>query len=586
MGLQLKTDRIAWTYTSVAIVWNLAIVAALSFLWTHRSQPSLRIRRLPLLFAGILSLHTYGCFVLFLYMMGSNFTCNAEFWIMSIYLPLGIALFHASNSQFLHLASRQKQFAHMSLKEQDPISEKKAQTLSRSRWRKVISGAERADNIERTLIYISIGLAVQFAITLFVFLGSRKFHSFGFFDYTVAGTDVEQREKCSKGWEWWLSIVWQFFWSWIYAPYCLWKSRGINDVHHWRIQTICCCIAGLPASPLWLAALYAPAFESVNEVFPPPVWFSICIFMMEVFAIGFPIADVLKGISLHQETLEAIANWEARRAANGFDSDATEGSFIHHPLSTATTLKSSDRNSISKTSFESQKSDMLTMNALENALRTNAVPLLRFASMKDFSGENVSFLTNLADWRRYWLSAKLSSAQHRHDQFIAATRIYAHFVSDFSEFPINISSKEKKRLQNVFEDAANLLYRHKRGSLASATSDNATPFDNILPTEPKNSFSSTTELQSTVNLDALGRANFRAVSSMREPYIDEVLTDIEVHEDFKETVFDAAESEIKYLVLTNTWPKFVNLGHASSQMSKNVDTERGNAWAKKILCSS
>ncbi|KAH9864282.1 hypothetical protein J1614_010216 [Plenodomus biglobosus] len=582
MGLQLKSDKIAWTYISIAIVWNLAIVAALSFLWTRRSLPSLRMRRLPILFVGILSLHTYGCFVLFLYTMGSGFPCNAEFWIMSIYLPLGIALFHTANSQFLHLASRQKQFTHVFLEEQDAMSQEKPQRDCRSRWRKVVYGAARAQSIERTLLYVGIGLTVQFAVTLFVFLGSKKFHSFGFFEYTVAGTDIEQRDRCSKGWEWWLSIVWQFFWSWIYAPYCLWISRGISDVHHWRIQTICCCIAGLPASPLWLAALYAPGFKSVNAVIPPPVWFAICIFMMEISAIGFPIADVMKSINLRQETLEAIANWEARQTAKQFDCDVTEGSSTHPSSSTATTIKSNGKNNLSKTSLETQKSDMLTMSAMENALRTNALPLLRFASTKDFSGENVSFLINLGDWRRYWFSSELPKDQRQHEQFIAATRVYAHFVSDYAEFPINISSREKKRLQNVFESACNLLHRRKDGSIASATSDNATPFDDILPTDPKSSFSSTTELQSHVRLDALGRANFRAASRMQDPFIDEILSDIEVHEEFEETIFDAAESEIKYLVLTNTWPKFVNLGHASSQMSRNTDAERGS-WAKKMF---
>lgn len=42
----------------------------------------------------------------------------------------------------------------------------------------------------------------------------------------------------------WLSIVWQFFWSWIYAPYTLWKARNIHDAHGWRTQTILVCIAG------------------------------------------------------------------------------------------------------------------------------------------------------------------------------------------------------------------------------------------------------------------------------------------------------------------------------------------------------
>lgn len=40
----------------------------------------------------------------------------------------------------------------------------------------------------------------------------------------------------------WLSIVWQFFWTWFYAPYLLWKTRNVRDTHGWRVQTIGCCL--------------------------------------------------------------------------------------------------------------------------------------------------------------------------------------------------------------------------------------------------------------------------------------------------------------------------------------------------------
>jgi hypothetical protein len=339
--------------------------------------------------------------------------------------------------------------------------------------------------------------------------------------------------------------------------------------------------------------MYAPQFAPLNAVLPPPTWFSVCIFFMEVFAIGFPIVDVIRGNSLRQETLEAIANWEKRQAANGPDGDGSLKSPSGY--SDATTLRSTGDYTVnSKTSFESNKSDMLTMTALENALRTNAMPLLQFAALKDFSGENVSFLTHLADWRRSWFSPKASTAEHRRKQFVAAVRIYSHFISlEFSEFPINISSKEMKRLHHVFESAAVLLHRSQRGSVVSATSNDATPFDNFNPdvvpdshSDCKRSFNSTSELKSAINLDALGRANLRAVSRIHELYVDEVLAEVEIPEAFTEIIFDPAEREIKYLVLTNTWPKFVNVGRASSQMSREIDDEQGNVWMKKVLCSS
>ena len=417
---------------------------------------------------------------------------------------------------------------------------------------------------------------------------------------------MEATANCVKGWEWWLSIVWQLFWSWVYAPWILFKSRSIKDVHGWRVQTICCCLVGLPASPLWLAGLYAPQFAPLNAVVPPPVWFAICFFMMEVCSIGFPIVNLLKSKRLAQETLDAIADWEKRQGAAGLDDP--ENYKTAHSMATTITVKSGGDISYSQQSFESHKSDILTMTALENALRTNALPLLEFAALKDFSGENVSFLTHIADWRRHWFTPRANTAEHRRQQFVAATRIYAHFISlDFSEFPINISSKEMKRLHLIFSQTANLLYSHRRGSTTSSLSDKATPFDNVLPDDASdspinngdssarsNSRASSDELKvphspmtptSPSNLDRLGRANLKAVSNMEELHEDAMLAEVDIPNTFTEMVFDAAEKEIKYLVLTNTWPKFVNLGRANSQLTRDSDEEKGNAWMRKLLCN-
>jgi hypothetical protein len=205
-------------------------------------------------------------------------------------------------------------------------------------------------------------------------------------------------------------------------------------------------------------------------------------------------------------------------------------------------------------------------------------------------GENVSFLTHVSDWRLYWFSPKTSVAEHRHRQFLAATRIYAHFTSlEFSEFPINISSKEMKRLHAVFERTANLLFGRRRNSESSSTSDNVTPFDNVLPDDasdsPMNDKSNHRISANAISLDRLGRANLKAVSRMGELYSEESVVDVEVPDAFNELVFDAAENEIKYLVLTNTWPKFVSVSCANRQVSKCADEEKGNAFMRKLLCA-
>jgi hypothetical protein len=71
---------------------------------------------------------------------------------------------------------------------------------------------------------------------------------------------------------------------------------------------------------------------------------------------------------------------------------------------------------------------------------------------------------------------------------------------------------------------------------------------------------------------------------MQETHHDNVLADLAVPEDFTEMVFDLAEREIKYLVLTNTWPKFVNIGRAN--LTKELeDAEKGSVWPRRALCS-
>jgi hypothetical protein len=84
----LSLDGIGWTYITIFIVWNLLLLAGVIFLWTHRQHPSLRMRRLPLLFAGIAVLHIYGSLCSLAYPFGAAFDCSVEFWMM--YVPMHV----------------------------------------------------------------------------------------------------------------------------------------------------------------------------------------------------------------------------------------------------------------------------------------------------------------------------------------------------------------------------------------------------------------------------------------------------------------------------------------------------------------
>jgi hypothetical protein len=123
---------------------------------------------------------------------------------------------------------------------------------------------------------------------------------------------MEQKMQQGKGWEWWPTIAWQFFWAWIVAPIVLWRSRYVSDTHGWRVQTIGCCVSGLHATPMWLIALYIPGMEPVNTYWIPPQWIAVSIMLIEIFTVWLPCWQVVRHQTLQQETPDAIALWQAR----------------------------------------------------------------------------------------------------------------------------------------------------------------------------------------------------------------------------------------------------------------------------------
>jgi hypothetical protein len=291
---------------------------------------------------------------------------------------------------------------------------------------------------------------------------------------------------------------------------------------------------------------------------------------------------VFKTAGLKQETLDAIASWEERnkdindeiRTAITMSSARFGGSTLGGSIA-AKSGETGKTNDSAGTSSSSR--DMLTMFALENALRNNPQPLLEFAALKDFSGENVSFLSHVADWKRGWSRSPRPDCSKEHEQFIWAVRIYSHFVSlDFSEFPINVSSRTAKELHNIFNEAAQQLNRKR-----SFQSDSAIPFDE----PPPSALSSAGSLTKGGDLgDTLGNANLKSVMQMAELSDDHYL-DISIPPMFSADVFNGSESEIKYLVLTNTWPKFVKEGFESASRASQIGEDHDSSGGmKRFFC--
>ncbi|KAK5073254.1 hypothetical protein LTR64_000334 [Lithohypha guttulata] len=634
MVMKFTLDGLGWTYVGIATFWTIVLLTGIAFLVPKRNLPFLRIRNVPLAVSAVATLHVYWVLCMLAYVLQGFFPCGTEYWIMSIYLPLGIALFQACNTQLLYIANLQQRYVS------DYQAEKKEPNTKNPRgWRRYLAHHYVENRVKRTMIYIGYGMCIQLVVALTFFLVSRKFHS----SYGLIGNGGEQCEdlvstdeinivanqlkqdpceaakkiSCRRGWKWWEkhnvliecltydfrmpSIIWQFFWSWCYAPYLLWQVRDIHDVHGWRKQTTYCCLAGLFATPMWLCALYIPDMLVVNKYFVPPLWFAPSIFLIEAFLVFVPCWQVVKNHRLQTETLDIIAEWESKHNGNSIGQE---------------TMQSNSRISkqlTSTSSAGSKRGDMYTMTAMESALRTNPQRLLVFAALKDFSGENISFLIQILDWKRSWSPSsptrsgflrrpsvhEINNKDIRRQQFKRAVDIYASYVSlKYSDYPVNLSHAHLKELEVIFEGAAMILYGHKLDD--SDTNSAATPFDNFTSKLwlSHNSNSSREDIEAspskhdgisvmshkthhtngtnlstdvilqTTEYDLNKRHTVLQAYEMTNTAPEQLPDFVPIPDGFGPDVFDRAEDSIKYMVLTNTWPKFVNAGYASTAMNK------------------
>jgi hypothetical protein len=81
---------------------------------------------------------------------------------MSIYLPFGFAMFQIANTQFLHVASRQKQFAHSdSMSEKEYMQQEQVGSRGDNYLKKFLRGTQRVNRIDRTIFYVGLALVVQ-----------------------------------------------------------------------------------------------------------------------------------------------------------------------------------------------------------------------------------------------------------------------------------------------------------------------------------------------------------------------------------------------------------------------------------------
>lgn len=291
--------------------------------------------------------------------------------------------------------------------------------------------------------------------------------------------------------------------------------------------------------------------------------------MFEVFTIFVPCWLVLKQRRLGKKAAELNARWET----------ASQTTTLKKPISLrrkSISVVEQGRAPVTDPSDVVLGDRLLTMDALDHALSDNPVPLQEFSALRDFSGENVAFLTRVASWKSSWPSGSHGTSPGEDQASAAFTRalhIYTDFISPRdAEFPINISSSDLKKLEAIFEQPARVV-------CGEARVNPATPFETDIPMEVIRKDSETTAGSSS---QEEGGSGSESGGIDIGEFADRIQYAGEISEEFGPAVFDAAEAHVKYLVLTNTWPKFVS-DMQRQQRRRSDESKRSDSTAESHM---
>lgn len=276
---------------------------------------------------------------------------------------------------------------------------------------------------------------------------------------------------------------------------------------------------------MFLIASYVPAFDKINMYWSQSQWIHLSIMMFEIFTIFVPAVQVMRRWALNKWAADTNAKWETQ-SQNSQGSTLTSSTTVEWKLSA---LSMAEKGKSMDFSDAEMGDRVITMKALEHVLNDNPGPLLEFSALNDFSGENIAFLTRTSRWKTSWPTDTDKPTDDQNiEVYNSALEIYTDFISPIdAEFPLNLPSADLKKMEAIFEKPARIL----RGA---ARINPATPFDFDGPLHRGRSGSDTD--------DTSAYAQYTG----------------DIPGEFTNTVFDSVQSHIKYLVLTNTWPKFVS----------------------------
>lgn len=557
----MNWDDLAKAYAGFIVVWTAVLYTAVVWLVFNRNLPHIKIRNVPIAVTSVTCLHLYLIKIVLAYTTNGHFLCSLEFWIMSIYLPFGIALFQANLVQLHSVSDQQRKM----LKSSASSSSSMAPQRSLSLWQKW----KNLPQLKKSYTYIGIGMLIQLVVTAVVYAATPELQG----DWRNFGnvTHAKGQALCRKSVAWVPSAFWQLAWSWVFGLWTLYKIRNIHDTHYWRLGTWLSVISGLPGTPLWIAAVFCIQFKPVNIRWVPPMWLAPGIIVMQVVTVFFPVYEAYASRAHMRATMSLLRQWEEKGSQDPAPS-----------LTSAETAAS--------VGHSTKSSKVYSLAALEKALMVNPLPLLHFAAHKDFTAENIIFLMRVREWRDAYSSAPRlpNNINLTPDAqillFRMAVDIYTTCVLDTtSEFPINIDHNIRMRLDSLFGPAVPGNKQRTSGEC-----DNRSPWDfdmndlekpQIQVEVQRITLSRETSDDSSQGMWTPTSKSVKTFASTTSATDDDErpifaphpataplgVIRARIRPEFNETVFNDAEASIKYLVLTNTWRKFAQEGQVTAE---------------------
>jgi hypothetical protein len=179
-----------------------------------------------------------------------------------------------------------------------------------------------------------------------------------------------------------------------------------------------------------------------------------------------------------------------------------------------------------------------SMQALEFSIEHSIEPLIAWAAAREFTAENTIFLREVRNFKKKWSPLTTVSTAQRRQMFTEASLIFFTLVNPFTaESPINIEYKIFKMLQRTFAGVEFDPYMPR----------SKTPDDLKSPVLRENVVC---PWEDTLSRPTSIDSNHTTSSTSSTRSI--------VPSEFTDEVFDAAFESIKYLVFTNTWPRYVD----------------------------